>query len=93
MPPAARTGDPTGHPGTVAGPGVPNVLIGGMPAAVAGDMHACAMPPPAGPHPPSPFPKGSATVLVGGRPALRMGDLSGCGSPVVLGALTVMVGG
>ncbi len=93
MPPAARLGDPTGHPGSIAGPGVATVLIGGMPAAVAGDMHTCAMPTPAGPHPPSPFPKGSLTVLIGGRPALRMGDLAGCGAPIVMGLPTVEIGG
>lgn len=93
MPPAARVGDTTGHPGTVAGPGVATVLIGGQPAAVMGDLHACALPPLAGPHPPNPFPKGSATVLVGGRGALRMGDVSGCGAPIVSGAFTVLIGG
>ncbi|MGW1997823.1 PAAR domain-containing protein [Embleya sp. NPDC001921] len=92
MPAAARVTDPTGHPGTVAGPGVPTVLIGGLPAAVQGDMHACAFPPPAA-HPPSPFTKGSATVLVGGRGALRQGDLAGCGAPVVAGVPTVLIGG
>jgi len=93
MPPAARVADPTGHPGAVTGPGVATVLLGGMPAAVAGDMHSCAMPPPAGPHPPSPFSAGSTSVLVGGRPALRMGDISGCGAPIVSGAPTVLIGG
>ena len=93
MPFAARVGDPTGHPGTIAGPGVPNVLIGGMPAAVMGDNHACAIPPTAGPHPPTPIVKGSATVLIGGRPAARVGDLSGCGAPIVMGALLVEIGG
>jgi uncharacterized Zn-binding protein involved in type VI secretion len=93
MPPAARVGDPTGHPGTVTGPGVATVLVGGMPAAVVGDMHACSMPPTAGPHPPTPFPLGSSTVMIGGRPALRMGDMAGCGAPIVMGAPTVMVGG
>lgn len=76
----------------VSGPGVPIVLIAGMPAAVVGDMHACAMPPVAGPHPPTPFPMGSVTVLIGGRPALRMGDISGCGAPIVAGAFNVLVG-
>ncbi len=93
MPPAARIGDPTPHPGSVAGPGVPTVLIGGRPAAAAGDIHSCAMPPNAGPHPPTPFPKGSTTVFVGGRPALRMGDVSGCGAPIVFGEPTVQIGG
>jgi uncharacterized Zn-binding protein involved in type VI secretion len=77
----------------ITGPGVPTVLIMGQPAAVAFDLHACTMPPPAGPHPPSPFPMGSLTVLIGGRPALRMGDLSGCGAPIVFGAPTVQIGG
>lgn len=93
MPFAARVGDPTGHPGIVSGPGVPLVLIGGQPAAVQGDLHTCAMPTPAGPHPPSPFPKGSLTVLIGNRQALRMGDLSGCGAPIVLGLPLVEIGG
>jgi uncharacterized Zn-binding protein involved in type VI secretion len=93
MPPAARVTDMTGHPGMVSGPGVPTVLIGGLPAAVVGDLHTCMMPPVAGPHPPTPFMKGSVTVLIGGRPALRLGDLSGCGAPIVMGAMTVLVGG
>jgi uncharacterized Zn-binding protein involved in type VI secretion len=92
MPPAARVGDPTGHPGTIAGPGVATVLIGGQPAAVAGDLHTCAMPPTAGPHPPAPFPPGSATVFIGGRPALRVGDTAGCGAPITSGAPTVIIG-
>jgi uncharacterized Zn-binding protein involved in type VI secretion len=77
----------------ISGPGVPNVLIGGQPAAVLGDLHACAMPPPAVPHPPTPIAKGSATVLIGGRPAARMGDLTGCGAPIVMGMPTVQIGG
>ncbi|GGO94457.1 PAAR domain-containing protein [Wenjunlia tyrosinilytica] len=93
MPPAARVLDPTGHPGVVAGPGVPTVLIGGMPAAVLGDTHTCAMPPLAGPHPPSPIVGASLTVLISGRGAARMGDLTGCGAPIVAGLPTVQIGG
>jgi uncharacterized Zn-binding protein involved in type VI secretion len=93
MPPAARVGDPTGHPGIITGPGVATVLIGGMPAAVMGDLHSCSMPPTAGPHPPTPIVKGSVTVLIGGRPAARMGDLSGCGAPIVMGLPLVEIGG
>lgn len=92
MPPAARVTDPTGHPGTITGPGVPNVLIGGLPAAVMGDTHTCAFPPPAV-HPPTPITKGSATVLISGRPAARMGDLAGCGAPILVGMPTVLIGG
>jgi uncharacterized Zn-binding protein involved in type VI secretion len=93
MPPAARITDPTGHPGIIAGPGVPTVLIGGLPAAVVGTLHTCAFPPPAGPHPPSPIANGSATVHIGGMPAARMGDMVGCGAPIIMGLPTVMIGG
>lgn len=93
MPPAARVTDPTGHPGLISGPGVPTVLIGGLPAAVFGDTHTCSMPPLAGPHPPTPIVKGSTTVLIGGRPAARVGDMSGCGAPIIMGMFTVEIGG
>ncbi|MER6499127.1 PAAR domain-containing protein [Streptomyces sp. NPDC001455] len=90
---AARVGDPTGHPGIVGPPGVPSVLIGGLPAATVGTPHQCAAPPPAV-HPPSAImPPGSTTVLIGGQPAARVGDLAGCGSPVVSGCPTVLIGG
>ncbi|MEU3654788.1 PAAR domain-containing protein [Streptomyces sp. NPDC032161] len=90
---AARVGDPTGHPGIVGPPGVPSVLIGGLPAATVGTPHQCAAPPPAV-HPPSVImPPGSTTVLIGGQPAARVGDLAGCGSPVVSGCPTVLIGG
>lgn len=93
MPPAARVTDQTSHPGLVAGPGTPTVLIAGLPAASAGDLHVCMMPPNAGPHPTAPFPKGSVSVLIGGRSALRMYDISACGATIVSGAPTVLVGG
>ena len=44
MPPAARVGDPTGHPGVIGPPGVPTVLIAGMPAATVGTPHICSFP-------------------------------------------------
>lgn len=93
MPAAARVMDPTGHPGMISGPGVATVLIGGMPAAVVGDQHACTMPPNAGPHPPTPIASGSATVLIGGRMAARQGDKAGCGAPIMMGCPTVIIGG
>ena len=92
MPSAARVGDTTPHPGVVGPPGVPTVLIGGMPAANIGTLHMCSFPG-TPPHPPSPFAPGSATVLIGGLPAVRMGDVSGCGAPIMMGAPTVMIGG
>jgi uncharacterized Zn-binding protein involved in type VI secretion len=94
MPPAARSLDPTGHPGVLGAAGaVPTVLIAGVPAAVMGTQHVCTMPPTAGPHPPSVIVAGSASVLIGGRSAARVGDTAGCGAPIVSGAATVLIGG
>jgi uncharacterized Zn-binding protein involved in type VI secretion len=93
MPASARVTDLTNHGGTVTGPGVPNVLIGGLPAAVLGDLHVCVIPPPGHVPTVSPFTGGSATVLIGGRPALRTTDVCGCGAMVAVGALTVLIGG
>jgi uncharacterized Zn-binding protein involved in type VI secretion len=90
MPAAARVLDPTNHGGTVSGPGVPTVRIGGMAAAVAGDTHICAVPQP---HPPSVFAKGSKSVYIGGRAALRQFDTAGCGAQIAAGAPTVIIGG
>lgn len=92
MPAAARVGDATAHPGTVVGPGVPTVLIEGIPAAAVGDIHACAYPY-APPHFPTVITRGSSSVMIGGRPAARQGDMSGCGSPILIGAATVVIGG
>lgn len=93
MAPAARVGDPSNHPGTITGPGAVTVLIVGQPAARVGDMHACSMPPTAGPHPPTPIAQGSGTVMIGGQPAARVGDTIGCGASIVSGAPTVIIGG
>ncbi len=92
MPAAARVGDTTNHGGTITGPGVATVLIGGMPAAILGDMHTCAIPPPN--HGPtiSPFTLGSTTVLIGNMPALRVGDTCGCGAAPLIGEPTVLIG-
>lgn len=72
--------------GPVIGPGVPTVLIGGLPAAVLGDNAACV-------GPPDSVVKGSATVLIGGKPAARMGDTTAHGGSIVLGCPTVLIGG
>jgi uncharacterized Zn-binding protein involved in type VI secretion len=92
MPPGARVGDVTTHGGTITGPGSATVLIGGMPAAVAGDLHACVIPVASGHLPVSAFPMGSATVLIGGRPAVRTTDTCLCGAMAVVGAPTVLIG-
>lgn len=99
MPPAARLGDmhvcpmvtpapvPVPHVGgPIIGPGMPTVLIGGIPAAVLGDMLTCV-------GPPDVIAKGSATVLIGGKPAARLGDLTAHGGVIVVGLPTVIIGG
>jgi uncharacterized Zn-binding protein involved in type VI secretion len=92
MPAAARVGDVTNHGGTIVGPGEATVLIGGMPASVAGDNHVCSLPPNAHQPTSSPFPMGSATVLIGGKPAIRVGDTCICGASAAVGEPTVMIG-
>lgn len=100
MPPAARLTDmhtcPMQTPGVppiphvggpITGPGAPTVLIGGMPAAVVGDMAICT-------GPPDSIVKGSATVLIGGKPAARVGDQTAHGGVITgPGAPTVIIGG
>jgi uncharacterized Zn-binding protein involved in type VI secretion len=99
MPPAARLNDnhicpmqtpavvPIPHVGgPIMGPGVPNVLIEGMPAAVVGDVCICV-------GPPSTISKGSAGVLIAGRAAARVGDMTAHGGMIAPpGAPTVMIG-
>jgi uncharacterized Zn-binding protein involved in type VI secretion len=92
MPPAARVTDTTTHGGTITGPGVATVLIKGMPAAVAGDLHTCSLPPNAHPLTVSAFPSGSTTVLIQGRPALRTSDTCLCGAGAAVGEPTVLIG-
>jgi len=92
MPRAARITDATSHPGVIAGPGAPTVLINGLPAARVGDLHACTLPPPAGPHPPNPLAAGSTRVLIAGMPAARQGDATGCGATIIAGSPNVLIG-
>jgi uncharacterized Zn-binding protein involved in type VI secretion len=91
MPPAARVGDLSNHGGTLTGPGVATVLIGGQPASVAGDVHVCSLPPNAHQPTASPFPSGSVTVTIAGRPALRTTDACICGAMAAVGELTVLI--
>jgi uncharacterized Zn-binding protein involved in type VI secretion len=93
--PAARVGDmhvcpmTTGTTPHVGGPimppGVPTVLIGGMPAATLGNMAICT-------GPPDSIVLGSTGVIIGGKPAARMGDSSGHGGKIVGGCPTVLIG-
>ena len=96
MPPAARITDmhvcpasdgPKPHVGgPIVGPGVPTVLIGGLPAAVVGDTATCT-------GPPDSLTVGSGTVQIGGKPAARLGDSTAHGGQIVLGEFTVIIGG
>lgn len=95
MPPAARVNDMHICPvvdvkphvgGPITGPGVPTVLIGGMPASVVGDLATCV-------GPPDTIVAGSSTVLIGGKPAARMGDTTAHGGQILLGEFTVLIGG
>jgi uncharacterized Zn-binding protein involved in type VI secretion len=72
--------------GPITGPSVSTVLVGGLPAAVVGDLCVCAGPPDA-------IVQGSMTVLIGGRPAARQGDLTAHGGVIVVGLPTVQIGG
>lgn len=100
MPPAARVGDmhtcPMQTPGTppiphvggpILPPGVPQVLIGFMPAATVGNQCVCVGPPDA-------IVKGSATVMIGFKPAARVGDSTAHGGTIPPpGCPTVLIGG
>jgi len=96
MKPAARVGDmhicpmmdgPKPHVGgPILPPGVPTVLIGGMPAATLGSMATCASAPDS-------IIVGSATVLIGGRPAARLGDQTVHGGFITMGFPQVLIGG
>ncbi len=92
---AVRVGDVTTHGGVVTGPGAATVLIGGMPAAVMGDLHTCAIVSTlVTPHiPSSPFLIGSTTVLICGKPAIRVTDVCLCGANAAVGCSTVVIGG
>lgn len=94
--PAARVGDMTVTGDPITGPGVMNVLIAGLPAAVVGDLVS-------GATVIGSITLGSMTVLIGGRPAARLtsqvtGAHAVTGVPLTTavgppGAPTVLIGG
>ncbi len=79
LPPIPHVGGP------ITGPGCPTVLIGGMPAAVMGDMCVCV-------GPPDTIVLGSTGVMIGGKPAARMGDQCAHGGMITVGCPTVLIG-
>jgi len=93
--PAARLTDTTVTGDIITGPGVPTVLIGGLPASVMGDMvsgSVCV----------GTITMGSPTVLIGGRPAARVTSIVNGNNPIIgvpvattvlgPGAVTVLIG-
>lgn len=80
LPPIPHVGGP------IIGPGMPTVLIQGLPAARVGDCLVCV-------GPPDSIVKGSSTVFIGGMPAARVGDTTAHGGEIVLGACNVIIGG
>lgn len=93
--PAARLTDLTVTADPITGPGMPNVLIMGLPAACVGDLVA-------GPVVTGSIVMGSVTVFIGGRPAARVtsqvaGVNTVSGVPLTtmigIGAPTVLIGG
>ncbi len=84
--PGIQAATPIPHVGgPVVGPGAPNVLIGGLPAARISDSAVCV-------GPAAVIVAGSATVLIAGLPAARVGDATSHGGAIVTGLETVMIG-
>ncbi|HHU56761.1 MAG TPA: paar repeat-containing protein [Bacteroidales bacterium] len=71
--------------GPVAGPGAPNVLINGKPAALMGDMCVCT-------GPPDTIVQGEPCVLINGTPVATMGSMTAHGGSIVVGEPNVMIG-
>lgn len=83
--PAARVGDMTVTGDAITGPGVPNVMIGGLPAAVMGDLVSggvCV----------GAITLGSPTVMIGGRPAARVTSQVSGANPATGVPVTTVVG-
>ena len=72
--------------GPILPPGVPLVMVGGLPIGVIGNMCTCA-------GPPDILAMGATTVLIGGRFAVRQTDMTAHGGLVVIGLPTVLIGG
>lgn len=72
--------------GPVLPPGMPTVMIGGMPAATVGNLCTCASAPDS-------IIKGSATVMIANKPAARQGDQTAHGGLITIGCPTVIIGG
>jgi uncharacterized Zn-binding protein involved in type VI secretion len=70
--------------GPIAGPGAPNVLINGKPAALMGDMAVCV-------GPPDVVAQGNPAVLINGVPVVCQGDLTAHGGVVMSGEANILI--
>jgi uncharacterized Zn-binding protein involved in type VI secretion len=80
VPPIPHVGGP------ILPPCSPTVIIGGLFAARVTDKALCV-------GPPDMIVKGSMTVLINSLPAARVGDMTVHGGTIMIGMLTVLVGG
>ena len=71
--------------GPVTGPGAPNVLINGKPAALMGDMCTCV-------GPPDMIAQGAPSVMINGTPVACQNDMTAHGGMISQGESTVIVG-
>ncbi|MCX9039073.1 PAAR domain-containing protein [Citrobacter portucalensis] len=71
--------------GPILPPGVPTVLIGGLPAATVGSMATCV-------GSLDSIVTGSTKVLIGNKPAVRMGDQCAHGGTIISGYQKVLIG-
>jgi uncharacterized Zn-binding protein involved in type VI secretion len=82
----SKTTGPIPHVGgPILGPGAKKTNIGGMPAALEGDMALCV-------GPPDTLKEGSATVKIEGKKAIRLGDKTDHDGVVTFGFPTVLIG-
>ncbi|MRT94765.1 PAAR domain-containing protein [Ancylomarina sp. 16SWW S1-10-2] len=70
--------------GPIVGPGAPNVLINGKPAALMGDMCVCI-------GPPDVVAQGNPAVLINGVPVVCQGDLTAHGGVVMSGEANILI--
>lgn len=71
--------------GPVVGPGTPNILVNGKPAAIMGDMCTCV-------GPPDVIVQGAPNVFFNGVPVARMGDMTAHGGTITIGEPNVLIG-
>lgn len=80
------TTGPTPHVGgPVTGPGTPNILVNGKPAAIMGDMCVCV-------GPPDVIVQGAPNVFFNGVPVACVGDMTAHGGVITVGEPNVIVG-